>query len=180
MTTVASNTEKFVEKAMEGLSEKTMTEMAKNKVNVNADMLSMPLAELMSPKRITLPGKVFFVFFMIVFVLELVIEARFYFKNKDAYMRNHLAFGFWMRYAAAAALAIFALAVYMVIIHSLYWSGMRKMSWLMVLVPLLYFGGMAMHAKITQSITTMIKAEGARAWFQRNFVRVIVPPSNVN
>lgn len=133
-------------------------------------MLELPVTQLMHFKNISMPGKVFLVIFLIMFVVELIAEAYIFFKNKDTFSANNMTMGFWVRYILGAIFAVIVFVLYMIVIHVLFYSGYKLFVWFMVFVPLLYFVGTMISARFIASLMSTYKGEAAKGWLTSLFV----------
>ncbi|MDD5753537.1 MAG: hypothetical protein PHN45_02125, partial [Methylococcales bacterium] len=125
---------------------------------------------LLKWKNISMPGKVFFVMFLVMFIVELIAEAWIYFQNKDQFTAAGVTFGFWIRYIVGAIFAVVVFALYMVIIHVLFYTGYKIFAWVMIFVPVLYFVGTLVSARFVASLMSTAKGEAAKSWFTNLFV----------
>lgn len=134
--------------------------------------LGLPFTEMWKPKFISLPGKIFFVVFMILLIIELVVEMSIYNKNRAAFKSANMATSFWVRYFVAAALAVVSIMLYMLVIHVTWFAGYRYLAWFMLFVPFLYYIGVIFAARSAAAVLSAIKGDAAVAWFRQRFIRI--------
>lgn len=144
----------------------------------NQDKLALPATQLWKWKNISMPGKVFFVMFMILFVVELIVEAYIYFNNMESFTASGMVLGFWIRYILGAIFAVIAFGLYMIVIHVLYYTGFKVFAWFMIFVPLLYFVGTMISARFVASLLSTAKGEGTKSWLTNMFVKKDAAPAS--
>jgi len=141
------------------------------------DMLALPVMQMLKWKNISLPGKVFFVMFVIMFVIEIIAEVYYYTESRQQFSASGMTFAFWMRFIIGAIIAVVMYGLYMIIIHVLYYSGYKIFAWFMIFVPLLYFVGTLVSARFFASLFTTAKGEVAKSWFTSMFMPTTDTPT---
>jgi uncharacterized membrane protein YidH (DUF202 family) len=140
--------------------------VAANKLKIDDDKLALPLCQLAKWRNISMPGKVFFVLFLVMFVLELAVEGYFIYQNNDTIKANGATAAVWAQYVIGAIAAVIGFCFYMVVIHVMFYSGYRVLAWVILLVPVMYFFSTLVFSKYVKQFLNTTQCASTKAMAQ--------------
>jgi hypothetical protein len=133
---------------------------ALKKVNIHVDELAAPVMKQYSWGHMAGSAKFFFVVFVVLLVIEMILEAVIYFKNKDRFT-TEMMWGYWIRYVIAAVIAIIAGLVMFIVINTLAHAGWWKLAWLLVFMPFIAYLGAFFSYKFWSSLWSVLTGKVA-------------------
>lgn len=144
-------------------SAKLAKAVAVNKLKIDDDKLALPMCQLAKWHNISLPGKVFFVLFLVMFVLELSVEGYYLYQHGDTIKANGATFAVWAQYVIGAIAAVIGFCFYMVVIHVMFYAGYRIMAWIVLFLPVVYFFSTLLFAKYVKQLLSTVQSTGTKA-----------------
>ena len=147
--------------------------VAANKLKIDDNKLALPLCQLAKWRNISLPGKVFFVMFLVMFVVEIIAEMYYYYSNMNTFTANKANATFWVHYIMSANTAVIGFCFYMVLIHVLFYSGYRVMAWVMLFVPVVYYLATMINSRFVASLLYVVEGGSTKAWMTNMFNAVV-------
>jgi hypothetical protein len=133
---------------------------ALEKVNIHVDELAASFTKQYSWSHMSGAAKFFFIVFIVLLVIEMILEAVIFFKNQDKFDSNQ-SIGYWIRYVIAATIAIVAGIIMFIIINVLSHAGWWKTAWLLVFLPAIAYIGAFFSYKFWTSLWSVITGKVA-------------------